>query len=107
LSCDTHHCTSAVFVTRSLLDALPISASVPVGLYSVRPAGEIEIGDLVAVLPPDDLATFLDARGYLPRGVPLIKRVLALPGTEVRSEEHTAELQSRENTVCRLLLEKK
>src|SRR5436309_10571331 len=28
-------------------------------------------------------------------------------GTEHRSEEHTSELQSRENLVCRLLLEKK
>src|SRR5436309_11761331 len=27
--------------------------------------------------------------------------------TELRSEEHTSELQSRENLVCRLLLEKK
>src|SRR5436309_10684795 len=27
--------------------------------------------------------------------------------TSVRSEEHTSELQSRENLVCRLLLEKK
>src|SRR5436309_4714541 len=26
---------------------------------------------------------------------------------EIRSEEHTSELQSRENLVCRLLLEKK
>src|SRR5690606_41678161 len=29
------------------------------------------------------------------------------PETELRSEEHTSELQSRENLVCRLLLEKK
>src|SRR5690606_2871095 len=28
-------------------------------------------------------------------------------GTSTRSEEHTSELQSRENLVCRLLLEKK
>src|SRR5690606_42106285 len=28
-------------------------------------------------------------------------------GREARSEEHTSELQSRENLVCRLLLEKK
>src|SRR5690606_41368532 len=28
-------------------------------------------------------------------------------GTQIRSEEHTSELQSRENLVCRLLLEKK
>src|SRR5690606_40872604 len=29
------------------------------------------------------------------------------PLTRIRSEEHTSELQSRENLVCRLLLEKK
>src|SRR5690606_39550167 len=29
------------------------------------------------------------------------------PPTQKRSEEHTSELQSRENLVCRLLLEKK
>src|SRR5690606_41788527 len=29
------------------------------------------------------------------------------PTPQVRSEEHTSELQSRENLVCRLLLEKK
>src|SRR5690606_41946840 len=28
------------------------------------------------------------------------------PGVALRSEEHTSELQSRENLVCRLLLEK-
>src|SRR5690606_41102566 len=30
-----------------------------------------------------------------------------LPPRVIRSEEHTSELQSRENLVCRLLLEKK
>src|SRR5215475_15009525 len=32
---------------------------------------------------------------------------LSVPVDELRSEEHTSELQSRENLVCRLLLEKK
>src|SRR5690606_41519862 len=32
---------------------------------------------------------------------------LSYKNTPVRSEEHTSELQSRENLVCRLLLEKK
>src|SRR5690606_40998925 len=32
---------------------------------------------------------------------------LAAAAEEARSEEHTSELQSRENLVCRLLLEKK
>src|SRR5690606_40386247 len=36
------------------------------------------------------------------------QRVQGLPGgLDQRSEEHTSELQSRENLVCRLLLEKK
>src|SRR5690606_39585523 len=38
----------------------------------------------------------------------LLPRALAVRvTTEIRSEEHTSELQSRENLVCRLLLEKK
>src|SRR5207302_8963987 len=32
---------------------------------------------------------------------------LEVPTSRLRSEEHTSELQSRENLVCRLLLEKK
>ena len=54
------------------------SASVPIGLYSVRPAGVPEVGELVAVAPPRPLAAWLAARGYLPAGVPLIKRVAAM-----------------------------
>src|SRR2546428_1120930 len=33
--------------------------------------------------------------------------MMSAPGTCVRSEEHTSELQSRSDLVCRLLLEKK
>jgi type IV secretory pathway protease TraF len=33
--------------------------------------------------PPEHIATFLADGGYLPRGVPLMKRVLALPGQEL------------------------
>jgi conjugative transfer signal peptidase TraF len=59
------------------------SASVPIGLYCVEPAGRIDVADLVVVMPPEPMATFLAERGYLPRGVPLLKRVLALAGTTV------------------------
>src|SRR2546427_9515756 len=34
-------------------------------------------------------------------------RMAEMPRIEVRSEEHTSELQSQSNLVCRLLLEKK
>ena len=59
------------------------SASVPVGRYRVRPGGPLQIADLVVVTPPEPLADFLAERGYLPKGVPLLKRVLALPGQAV------------------------
>ena len=59
------------------------SESVPIGLYRVQPAGKLTVTDLVVAVPPEPLATFLVEGGYLPRGVPLIKRLLALPGQTV------------------------
>ncbi len=59
------------------------SESVPIGLYRLRPVGHLAVTDLVAVEPPEPLATFLTDGQYLPRGVPLLKRVLALPGQTV------------------------
>ncbi len=59
------------------------SASVPLGLYAVHPAYPLFITELVVVRPPEALATFLDERHYLPKGVPMLKRVLALPGQTV------------------------
>lgn len=60
-----------------------VSASVPIGLYLVRPAGTLHVGELVVVTPPEAIAEFLSERGYLGRGVPLLKHVLALPGQAV------------------------
>ena len=59
------------------------SASVPIGLYAVRPAGALHVDELLVVMPPEPLATFLGERRYLPKGVPLLKHVLALPGQTV------------------------
>ena len=59
------------------------SESVPVGLYRVHPAGKLTVTDLVVALAPEPLARFLAEGGYLPGGVSLIKRVLALPGQTV------------------------
>jgi type IV secretory pathway protease TraF len=53
------------------------SASVPIGLYLVHPAGALHATELVVVQPPDALASFLDERHYLPTGAPMLKRVLA------------------------------
>jgi conjugative transfer signal peptidase TraF len=59
------------------------SNSVPIGLYHVQPAIRLTVTQLVAVQPPDLLAAYLDLNGYLPIGVPMLKRVLALPGQTV------------------------
>jgi conjugative transfer signal peptidase TraF len=59
------------------------TGSVPLGLYRIESADRIDVTDLAVIVPPDDVADFLAERGYLPRGVPLIKRVLALPDTTV------------------------
>jgi conjugative transfer signal peptidase TraF len=65
------------------------SASVPIGLYSVQRADSLLVADLVVAVPPENLATRLAEGGYLPRGVPLIKRVLALPPQIVCREQLT------------------
>ncbi|MBR0752143.1 S26 family signal peptidase [Bradyrhizobium jicamae] len=79
---------AAALVMTLVLQPLPLciwnaSASVPVGLYRLRPAERFRVTELVAVEPPEPLATFLDLNGYLPIGVPMLKRVLALPGQTV------------------------
>ena len=59
------------------------SASVPIGLYAVDAIIDVQTGDLVVVTPPEPLAGFLADRGYLPRGVPLLKHVAAVAGQSV------------------------
>jgi conjugative transfer signal peptidase TraF len=82
-------CLAVVFVgMTSLLHPVPkliwnASASVPIGLYAVKPTGVHQVGDLVVVRPPEALAAFLETRGYLARGVPLLKHIAALPGQDV------------------------
>src|SRR2546430_9000039 len=66
--------------TLSLHDALPIFEGGP---DDALRQGPFDVGDLLAHLVPD-----------------IRYRIL-------RSEEHTSELQSQSNLVCRLLLEKK
>jgi conjugative transfer signal peptidase TraF len=59
------------------------SASAPIGFYTVQPASRLEVPELVAVDPPEPLTRFMAERGYIARGVPLLKRALGLPGQRV------------------------
>src|SRR5207249_5920949 len=83
--------------TLSLHDALPISmlwSKLPVSATS--PA--LSTATPVALSQPGPVTCF--AQMYAPS-------VAAYLATKTRSEEHTSELQSRFDLVCRLLLEKK
>src|SRR5439155_26123268 len=77
----------------------PISTLFPyTTLFRSVPVLEIEPG---THLPESNAILW-----YLADGTPLLPSG-ALPRAQVRSEEHTSELQSRGHLVCRLLLEKK
>jgi len=60
------------------------SASAPRGFYAVRPARDgLQVGDYALARLPEVVAAFADARGYLPRTVPILKRVGATVGSTV------------------------
>ncbi|MDU3127033.1 MAG: S26 family signal peptidase [Bradyrhizobium sp.] len=82
----------ALLLGKSALDPQPrfiwnASVSVPIGLYAVQPISERYVTELVVVRPQGQLASFLAAGGYLPPGVPMLKRILALPGQTVCRRE--------------------
>jgi conjugative transfer signal peptidase TraF len=77
-----------LFILVAVADPRPrliwnASASAPIGLYSLRPLKHPSVGALVAVTPPAPLADWLAIRGYLPRDVPLLKTIAAVPGQRV------------------------
>jgi|GEM_PF-39896 len=59
------------------------TASTPTGLYTLHPVRRLRATELVVVRPPDAIASVLAKGGFLPRGVPLLKHVMALPGDTV------------------------
>ena len=59
------------------------SASAPIGFYTIEFDGPFEVTDLVAVDTPEQIAELMATRGYLVRGVPLLKRVLGVSGQTV------------------------
>ena len=59
------------------------SASAPIGLYLITPSTPLEVGDMVAAQAPEGARQLAARRGYLPSGVPLVKRVEAIEGSRV------------------------
>ncbi|UUY08670.1 S26 family signal peptidase [Pseudomonas sp. J452] len=77
----------ASFVQPDVRVIYNASDSVPVGWYRVDPAGQridsLPVGSIVLIRLPDTAATFAAQRGYLPIGIPLLKRVGAVSPQEV------------------------
>ncbi|WP_442047422.1 S26 family signal peptidase [Novosphingobium sp. YAF33] len=59
------------------------SSSAPLGLYLVEPGGQFSPGETVIARLPGSWRGFAAARRYLPKRVPLVKRIAAGPGQEI------------------------
>lgn len=72
----------------AMFDAPPLlvwnaSASTPRGLYRVYPRLPPQRGDMVIAMLPEAMRAMAAERHYLPRGVPLVKRVAAVSGDKI------------------------
>src|SRR5205807_8487834 len=91
--------------TLSLHDALPISGeSRPYGDFLTNAQGEDVVAGIRVTEPLDQMA---DDFPECHRQLLEVMNTLERHYRDMRSEEHTSELQSPCNLVCRLLLEKK
>jgi conjugative transfer signal peptidase TraF len=78
----------ALVITPPLVASRPIlvwnaTASAPHGLYRIAAPVGLSAGDLILLRPDPASAAMYAGRGYLPLGVPLLKRVGALGGMHV------------------------
>src|SRR5690606_40810152 len=94
--------------TLSLHDALPIWVKLGARRNGLLVAAETELfGDTGAYASlGEKVMTRATTHSTGPYVIPHVKSDCYAVYTNNRSEEHTSELQSRENLVCRLLLEK-
>src|SRR5438046_9861229 len=96
--CFFFHVTAPTYIyTLSLHDALPIFSE-----WGKRVEG---VGADIIVQPPNSSIFFAFVSVGMQES--LGEQMASLSGVDERSEEHTSELQSLTNLVCRLLLEKK
>src|SRR5207237_8716227 len=96
-----HAPATTVLYTLSLHDALPIFAFRPLLSLGIRSVVVAVAGSLASAGVLEGLKLAL---GPDPDRIALVVRIVVIG---IRSEEHTSELQSHLNLVCRLLLEKK
>src|SRR5690606_39949700 len=105
-----------------LVSGRPPTQTYPLALHDALPIYPLAVGVRLGQSGEEDVEATQQALG-LEAGAGVLEQVVdevgrlehgelqrrdgvALPHVGVRSAEHTSELQSRENLVCRLLLEK-
>src|SRR5207302_10167153 len=100
--------SSTIFSTLSLHDALPISCEIitaPTCPATIKNTCEYQIKSAL-IIPTFGVKPAVPSKFHsLPKGSDIrIMKLCPCVRSSERSEEHTSELQSRENLVCRLLL---
>lgn len=77
------------------------SASAPVGLYAVSSGSPLRLGDMVVAWAPTAAREMAARRHYLPRTVPLLKRVAAVPGDTICANDLTVTINGRPSAIRR------
>jgi len=68
------------------------SDSVPRGWYHIRPADSLQLGSIVLARLPAPAAALAAQRGYLPSGIPLLKRIGAMAPQRVCVDRTTVRI---------------
>ena len=79
--------------------------SVPRGLYRVSGidnAASLHVGSIVLARLPAEVASFAGQRGYLPNGVPILKRVGAIAPQSVCVREQTVSIDDAVVAIARM-----
>jgi conjugative transfer signal peptidase TraF len=71
------------------------TASTPRGLYRITTLNDLHAGDLVLLRPDAASAALFADRGYLPRGIPLLKPIAAVDGATVCEQDGHVSIDGR------------
>lgn len=71
------------------------SSSTPLGWYRVQAVTTLKVGDYVLATLPPDAAALAAQRGYLPAGLPILKRLSAVAGQHVCAREDALMIDGR------------
>jgi conjugative transfer signal peptidase TraF len=77
------------------------SDSVPRGWYRIDPPNALHVDDIVLARLPAEAAALAARRGYLPRRIPLLKRIGAMAPQHVCVEDHIVRIDGTPVAIAR------